>query len=112
MKIINQTRQTTIANQAKTADTFLKRLKGLIGTDSLPQDALIITQCNSIHMFFMKYSIDVIFVNRQNIVVGLIHEIKPFQMSPIFFGSSYAIELAPNIIHKTKTQKGDIITLQ
>src|SRR3989338_6279649 len=63
MRIINKTKNTVIAEQAAMADTVLSLLKGLLGRDSInPGEALIITQCRSIHMFFMKFGIDVIFV--------------------------------------------------
>jgi len=87
-------------------------MKGLLGgKDFPPGRALVITHCQSIHMFFMQFPIDVIFCDRQNKVVGLCLNIKPFCLSPIFFKASYAIELPVGSIAASKTQPGDQLDL-
>ena len=94
------------------ADSFLTRGRGLLGRQSISADeALVITQCQSIHMFFMKFTIDAVFVDKTNHVVGLVNAIKPNRLSPIFFKSSYVIELKEGIIKETNTELGDEIVL-
>lgn len=113
MKVTNSSKSTIIATQANLADTFITRLVGLLNRDHLaPQEGLIITKCNSIHMFFMKFAIDVIFVSKTNQVVGLVENIKPYQLSQVFWKSSFCIELPVGAIKSSKTQVGDIISLQ
>jgi len=63
-------------------------------------------------MFFMRFPIDVIFVDKNNCVVGLIESIKPFHLSPIFFRSNYVIEVADGKIVQTKTSIGDKIEIK
>ena len=112
MKIFNLTRKTIIAENAQIADTFLSRVIGLLNRGSLnPLEALVITGCRSIHMVFMKFPIDVIFVDGSNQVVGLVKEIKPFCFSPIFFKASKAIELPVQSIEKSQTQFGDSLQI-
>jgi hypothetical protein len=62
-------------------------------------------------MFFMRFAIDVIFVDKKNSVVGLVKHIKPFRLSPLFFRASYAIETPVGVIVQTKTALGDKIEL-
>ena len=76
------------------------------------QEALIITRCQSIHMLFMRFAIDVIFADDDNKVVGLVENIKPFQWSPIFFKASYAIEGNVGMIKTTQTTLGDWIQIK
>ena len=110
--IDNLTRKTTIASRVKVTQNSWQRMKGLLGTRNFPQgDALVITHCQSIHMFFMQFSIDVIFCDRKNKVVGLCPEVKPFCLSPIFFKASYAIELPSGSIASSQTQIGDHLDL-
>ncbi|MCB9771506.1 MAG: DUF192 domain-containing protein [Candidatus Omnitrophica bacterium] len=110
MQILNQTRNTILAQKAVLADTAGSRLVGLLKHDSLSdKEGMIITQCRSIHMFFMKFPIDVIFVDRKKVVVGLVRNIKPFRMSPYFWRASCAIELPSGSIDKTKTVLQDQI---
>jgi uncharacterized protein len=63
-----------------TASTFLSRAKGLLGRKQMkPWDGLYITRCNSIHTHFMRFSIDVIFLNEHNECVRLIESLKPWR---------------------------------
>jgi uncharacterized membrane protein (UPF0127 family) len=108
--IVNVTRSTSIASHVEIASNSWQRMKGLLGITNFPQgEALIITHCQSIHMFFMKFPIDVVFCDRQDKVVGLCSNIKPFSLSPIFFKASYAIELPSGSVAASKTQVGDQI---
>ena len=110
--IINISRDVLIAKTITVANNPFSRMKGLLGTASLPvQKALVITPCNSIHMLFMQFPIDVIFINKTNHVVGLVNNIPPFAFSPIFWESSCAIELPAGTIQQTQTAVGDIIQI-
>ncbi|HNV23315.1 MAG TPA: DUF192 domain-containing protein [Candidatus Omnitrophota bacterium] len=112
MTIINQTQKTIIAQNVKIAQTLSSRIIGLLNRFSLDEnEALVITQCQSIHMFFMKFAIDAIFVDKNNVVVGLVENIKPFQLSPIFFKANYVIEAPVQTILRTKTCLGDRIEI-
>lgn len=113
MRIINTTRNHVIAENGAIADTITSRLVGLLNRDSISSgEGLVITQCRSIHMFFMKFAIDAIFIDRQDKVIGLVRNIQPFQMSPYFLFASSVIELPVGVIDQTQTQIGDIISLQ
>ncbi|MBF0511598.1 MAG: DUF192 domain-containing protein [Candidatus Omnitrophica bacterium] len=109
MMILNLTRQSTIASDVIIASQPLSRMKGLLGKREFhPGQALIITHCQSIHMFFMKFAIDVVFCDRNNKVVGICEGIKPFFLSPIFFKASFAIELPAGTVRGSGTQIGDL----
>jgi len=110
--IRNVTRNSVIASSIEIAKDSKQRMKGLLGRIEFPKgNALIITPCQSIHMFFMKFPIDALFCDKQNKVVGLCVNIKPFNLSPIFFKASYVIELPVGTIASSKTQVGDQIKL-
>ena len=108
VKIINNSKNTVIADAARVADTWCSRMVGLLGKKNLPAvEALVITRCRSIHMFFMCFAIDVIFVDKSDRVVGLVENIQPFRLSPIFLSSSRAVELPAGTIAATRTSRGD-----
>lgn len=112
MKIFDTTSNTIIAHNARLADTVISRMVGLLNRRSLCEgEALVITRCNSIHMFFMRFAIDVVFVGRTNNVVGLIKKIQPFRLSPIFWKAVYAIELPAGTIEDKNILIGDRIQL-
>ena len=108
MIVHNLTRKTILADKAAIANTPLKRMIGLLGSSVLnPGEALIIVPCQSMHMLFMKFAIDVIFVDAQKRVIGLCADLRPFQFSPIFWKSACAIELPAGTIKQSATQIGD-----
>ena len=110
MKILNHTRRCALADHARLADTFLSRLVGLLNRDRLDQgEALVITRCQQIHMFFMRFAIDAVFVDASGLVVGLVENIKPNGLSAIFWRSNRVIELPSGVIARTKTSVGDQI---
>jgi uncharacterized protein len=108
VRILNKTRDTNLASQAELSDTVFSRLKGLLGRTVLPEGhALIITDCRSIHMLFMRFAIDVVFADREYRVVGLVENIMPFRISPYFWKAYYAIELPTGTIRMARIEKGD-----
>ena len=113
MRITNFSKGNTLADKATIADSFFSRMVGLLNRSSLSSgEGLVITNCNSIHMFFMRFPIDVIFINKTNSVVGLVENIKPFRLSRIYFAANRAIELPPGTISQTKTTLGDVIEIE
>ena len=63
-------------------------------------------------MFFMRFSIDVVFVNDKNCVVGVVKNIKPFQLSPVFWKADRAIELSAGTATRLDTKIGDILSFE
>lgn len=110
MRILNQTRQTVLADQATLSNTPITAMIGLLKHQSLSVgEGMVIVPTRSIHMFFMKFAIDVIFIDRKNVVVGLVKNIKPFRISPYFWRAHAAIELPSGLIDQSKTAIGDHI---
>jgi len=110
MKVINQTRNTVLAEDAAVADTLFLRLKGLLGKRALhPQEALVIKNCNSVHTFFMRFAIDVFFVDKKNKIVKIIPSLKPFHITGIYLNSALVIELPAGTAKSTNTQVGDYL---
>ncbi|GAC1327439.1 MAG: DUF192 domain-containing protein [Candidatus Dormibacteria bacterium] len=76
------------------ASTSWSRFVGLMGRASLPAGhGLWIEPCNSIHMFFMRFAIDVLFLDREGRVKKVMLGLKPWRVSPIVFGARTTVEL-------------------
>ncbi len=66
--------------KAKVARTFLERAKGLIGTKDLPSgEGMLILKCNAIHTCFMSFPIDATFLDRDDRVVKVVRDIRPWR---------------------------------
>lgn len=106
----NKSKARLLASEARVAESFVSRLVGLLQTPVLnPGDGLYIVPCSQIHMFGMKYAIDVVFMDKKGVVVGLCNKIAPGQMSGIYPKALGCLELPPGIIDSTGTCVGDII---
>jgi len=113
MKIFNQTRKATLAEDVFMAGSFLKRVQGLLGKKVFNYgQAIVLKPCNSIHTFFMRFPIDILFIGKDNTVVKAISGLKSFRLSPVCFKSKFVIELPPGTIKFTSTQAGDRLTLK
>lgn len=92
-KLVKKETNEVILEKVKVADTFISRFLGLMGKKDLPKDAgMIIKPCNSVHCFFMKFPIDVIFVDSDDRVVYIMPAMKPGKISPIVRKAKYVIE--------------------
>jgi len=110
VQIFNVTKGVVIAQQAKLAVTLPQRIKGLLGKDSLSaNEGLILKPCSSIHTFFMRFSIDVLFLDKNMQITRLFQNMPPNRLGSIVWASLMAIELPAGKISQTNTQVGDII---
>jgi len=112
VKVMNISKGQVIADKAEIANTFPRRLIGLLNRRSLAKgEALILTPSNSIHSLFMRFTIDVIFLDKNSKVVGAIPSFRPFRISLIYFNSYLTIELPEHTLELTQTQPGDTIQI-
>ena len=108
MMVENITKKIMLADNCKVADRFISRFIGLMGKQILHKSSgLLIVPCNSVHMFFMKFSLDIIFIDSKNTIIHLIDNLKPWRVSPLIPGSRSVLELPSGTIERTKTSIGD-----
>lgn len=108
--IINRTRATLLADKAIIAETLCKRIIGLLGRKGLSEgEALVIRPCSAIHTFFMRFPIDVIFLDRASRVVKIIQDMQPYRLSRWVLGAKEVIELPSGVIATTNTEVGNLI---
>ena len=113
MRLINQTKHTILAEDVSLADTPLKRIKGLLGRKDFQRgQALIIKPCNCIHTLFMRFPIDVLFVDGNYQVRQTLSSLKPFRLTKIYFKAKLVIELPSGTIKDSLTSVGDQLVLE
>src|ERR1043166_4051879 len=100
-----------VASTVELAVDSRSRRRGLLGRDGLdPGAALIIAPCSSVHMFFMRFAIDVIFVARDGRVLKTYRELRPWRIA-FSAGAFAAIELPVGAIADADAQRGDTLEL-
>ena len=83
-----------LARQIEPAITFAARLKGLMfRRELLPQTGLLLCPCPQIHTCFMRFAIDVVFVDKQDKVVDVLENFKPWRMSKFYPTARRTLEL-------------------
>ena len=88
------------------AKTFSARLIGLLGRASLPPDeALLIPRCAGVHTWFMRFAIDVLWLDENNRVIGMVEDLKPWKTARGPIGTVHCLELAAG---EAKNQKFDV----
>jgi uncharacterized membrane protein (UPF0127 family) len=94
MRLVETDSGRVVVADLEVARTTWSRFVGLMGRPSLGSGAgLWIEPCNSIHMFFMRFAIDVLFLDRRRRVKKVMLNLKPWRVSPIVFGARTVVEL-------------------
>lgn len=107
LRISNLSRDTTLATHAEVADQAASRNKGLLGRTGLNSgEGLWIVPCESVHTFFMKFPIDLVYIDRNKQVKKVRSSVGPWRLSACLSAHSI-IELPAGVILQTKTCPGD-----
>lgn len=101
---------TVLLHELKVADSFFQRFLGLMGKTLKDSEGLLIKPCNSIHCFFMKIPIDVLFLDKDNVVVHKIGGLRPWKISPVVKKAKAVVEGPEGAFHLV--QVGDLISLE
>jgi uncharacterized membrane protein (UPF0127 family) len=113
MRVLNESRDTVLCEKCAIANNIFTRVRGLLGRSGLEVgEGLLIVPCPSIHMFGMKFALDVVFLTRENVVTDYVENIAPGKcyVAKAKAGKAHsALELPVGTIARTQTQVGDIL---
>jgi len=102
----NQGNHRSLISHVMRTSNIFERMRGLLGrAPLLPDQALLITSCSSIHTFFMQYPIDLAFINNKWQIKKLIPALKPFRMAWVS-GTSMVVEMPVGTIEQIKLEEG------
>jgi uncharacterized membrane protein (UPF0127 family) len=108
----NRTRDTVLGDAIDIADTSEKRRTGLLKHTHLdPGTGLWIMPCESVHTFFMKFAIDLVYIDRQHVVRKVRHAVPAWRLSACLSAHSI-LELPPGTAERTGTQAGDQLEIE
>jgi len=107
LSVRNATRGTVLGDAIEVADDSAGRAIGLLKHKSLePGHGLWIVPCEGIHTFFMKFAIDVVYIDRKRRVRKTVRALAPWRLSLCLTAHS-VLELPAGVIEATGTRKGD-----
>ena len=109
LKVFNRTRQTVLGTCVEKADNGATRRKGLLGRSGLASgEGIWIVPCESVHTFGMKFSIDLVYLDRNKKVKKVRSGVAPWRLSACLSAHS-VLEFASGTIHSTQTRPGDTL---
>jgi uncharacterized membrane protein (UPF0127 family) len=112
VRIENVTRGTVIGNRIRVASSAWDRSVGLLRTSEVtPGEGLWIERSPSIHMFFMRYAIDAVFVSGDGRVTRIAANLKPWRVVPWARGARDCLELRAGTVAQSQTSVGDELKL-
>lgn len=77
------------------ADTFVARFLGLMGRRPLPpRRALLLSPCSSVHMCFMRFAIDVVYIDSYMRIIKIVRDLRPWTGVSFCAGAKAALELS------------------
>jgi protein-S-isoprenylcysteine O-methyltransferase Ste14/uncharacterized membrane protein (UPF0127 family) len=101
-----------LADRLRPAHTHWSRLRGLLGTKRLePGEGLWIKPSNQIHMFGMRYALDLVFLDDAGRVLRLVHALAPNRISPQVVGATSVLELPAGTLERTTLAEGDLVEI-
>jgi uncharacterized protein len=101
-----------VCTRCEVAGSMLARMRGLLGREGLAEDeGLLIEPAPSVHMFFMRFPIDVVFLDKNRHVVGLAHTLRPWRVAGARKAVA-ALELPAGTAQKHGLELGDVLTFE
>jgi hypothetical protein len=110
VEAVNVTRGTTLGSRIVWAGTGPERRRGLLGRAGLePGEGIYLVPCQWVHMFGMKFAIDVAFLAGDGRVLALQRNLRPNRLSRPVFRAEGVLELPLGRLEETRTEAGDHI---
>ncbi len=108
--VYNRTREAFVATEAVVADSYVRRLVGLLGKTkrwAKVGTGLWIVPSRGVHTIGMMFPIDLVFLSKEKEVVHVEEYVRPFRISRVSLKASSVLELPPHTIYRTGTKVGD-----
>ena len=114
LRVTNTGGESLVADRVKVADSFWQRFRGMmLAPEPADGEGLLLSPCNSIHMMFMLYPIDAIFLDTGLKIRALYEKLPPWiGFSSIHKDVNSVLELKSGTINKTGVRIDDILRME
>lgn len=107
LRVVNATRHAVMATRLEIAGSHATRRKGLLGRDLLAEgEGLWIFPCEAVHTFFMRFPIDLVYLDRKLRIRKVRHTVRAWRISACLTAHS-VLELPAGVARATGAQRGD-----
>ena len=109
---VTTTAGTLVCERCEVAERGLARMRGLLGRRELPAGSgMLIDASPSVHMFFMRFAIDVVFVDRDRKVVRVVEHLRPWRVAAARRAAA-ALELPAGAAAAVGVNVGDTLVFE
>ena len=113
VRVVNESRHTVLGGRIRMAASLGARLRGfLFRARPVMGEGLFLAPCKGVHMFGMRFPLDVLIIDQQGRVVAAHPALPPGKRTPVYRSGYYAIELPAGAITATETSVGDRLSWQ
>ena len=118
MRAVNRTRGTVLCAAVESAGGVLGKGRGLMGRAGLERGRGMLFEAGALqpfmwmHMFFMRFAIDIVFLDRRGKVLQVNRGLRPWRFSSIVLGARRALEVAAGEAAVSSTEPGDQIDFE
>ena len=110
IRISNGSKARVLGDRVWLADGYWTRLRGLLGRPQIGDgEGMLIAPSRGVHMYGMKYPLDIVLLDRGRRVVALYRELPPGGRTRVHRDASYALELPTGAIARSETEEGDTL---
>ena len=110
LEVRNRDRDSSLGDRVGLADRWWPRLRGLIGREGLDAgEGLLITESQGVHMWWMKFPLDVALLDKEGRVVALYRDLQPGKRTQMHWDAHYALELPVGVLDRSGTEEGDVL---
>jgi uncharacterized protein len=115
LRAVNKTRGTVLCARLENAGGLGGQSRGLLGRAGLADEEGMLFENGRLspfmwmHMFFMRFPIDIVFLDRRDRVIRIDRALRPWRVSSLVFGAGKALELAAGAAERAATERGDEI---
>jgi hypothetical protein len=110
MAVYSENRKVWLMKDVNMTESFGERLLGLMGKSYVGAEALLISPCNSIHMFFMKMPIDAVFLDGKGCVIAVNKSMKPWTISRIYKRGRSVMEMPSGSADRIGIKCGEVLS--
>jgi uncharacterized protein len=109
--VLNHTRGCALGGRVRLADTLVNRSRGfLFRAPPALGEGILLSPCKAVHMFGMRFPLDIVFISDDGRVVAVYPNLKPWRSTRFHGSARYALELPAGTIHATRTAVGDSLS--
>jgi uncharacterized membrane protein (UPF0127 family) len=99
---------TVLGTHIRKADTMPARVRGLLGKSGLSDgEGLLIEPCSGVHTWFMRFPIDVVFLDKEGQVLRVVDSMPPYKAAPHVRGARSVLELPAGTVSRAGLVAGD-----